>query len=60
MADEKIREITIYVRDREGMAVRHLEGPTDHQTAEDVAADIVTHMDSRFRGKLKTIPGTER
>lgn len=60
MTDEKLREITIHVRDRDGEAVRHLEGPTDHATADDVAAEIVGHLDSRARGKLKTIPNTDR
>jgi hypothetical protein len=59
MAEEKLREITIHVRDRDGEAVRHLEGLTEHATAEDVAADIVGHVDSRSRGKMKTIPGTD-
>jgi hypothetical protein len=60
MAEEKLREITIHVRDRDGEAVRHLEGLTEHATAEDVAADVVNHLDSRSRGKLKTVPHTDR
>ncbi len=60
MADQPVYEIEVRVRSATDEAVRHLEGPIDHDSAESVAADIVTHLDSRSRGKLKTIPGTER
>jgi hypothetical protein len=58
--DQKLREITIRVRDRDGEAESHLEGPTEHDTAQDVIADVVGHLDSRSRGKLKHIPHTDR
>jgi hypothetical protein len=60
MSDDQLYEITVEVRSKDGQAVRHIEGPLDHTSAEDVAADVVTHLDSRSRGKLKTIPGTDR
>jgi hypothetical protein len=60
MSDEKLYEITVEVRSKDETSVRHIEGPLDHTSTEDVAADVVTHLDSRSRGKLKTIPGTER
>lgn len=62
MSTDKPYEITISVRGVEAgdEAVRHLEGPLEHTSAQDVAADIVTHMDSRSRNRLKTIPNTDR
>ena len=60
MADDTIYEITVEVRSKDETSVRYLEGPLEHGSAESVAADVVTHLDSRARGKLKTIPGTDR
>jgi hypothetical protein len=62
VSDEKPYEITIEVRGGTAgdEAVRHLEGPLEHASAEAVAADIVNHMDSRSRGRLKHVPGTDR
>lgn len=57
---EKVREITIHVRDRDGEAVRHLEGPTAHETADDLAAEMVGGLESRNPGKLKHLAGTDR
>lgn len=62
MSDPKPFEIEIRVRGAApgDDAVRHLEGKLDHETANDVAVDIVAHMDSRSRGKLKHVAGTDR
>ena len=63
MSDEpKPFEIEVRVRGAKvgDEAVRYLEGPLDHGSAEDVAADVVGHLDSRSRGKLKSVPGTDR
>jgi hypothetical protein len=62
MPDEKPYEIEIRVRSGTAgdEAVRHLEGPLEHGSAESVAADVVNHLDSRARGKLKHVAGTDR
>jgi hypothetical protein len=62
MAEEKPYEITISVRGGKAgdEAVRYLEGPLEHPNAESVAADAVGHLDSRSRGKLKHVAGTDR
>lgn len=60
MPDPRAYEIEIRIRSATDEAVRILEGPLDHQSANDVAADVVTHLDSRSRNKLKHIPGTDR
>jgi hypothetical protein len=62
MSDDKAYEIEIRVRSGAAgdEAVRHLEGPLPHGTAQDVAAEIVGVLDSRSGKKIKTIPGTDR
>lgn len=60
MADETVYEIEVRVRSATDESVRHLEGPLDHKTANDVAVDLVNVLDTRSRGKIKHVPGTDR
>jgi len=54
-------EIEFKVRDAQGgESVRHLEGPLDHNTAEDVAVDVVNFFDNRSRRAMKHVPNTSR
>lgn len=60
MSGETVYEIEIKVRSRDQESVRHLEGPLEHGTTEDVAADLVGTLDTRSKGKIKHMHGTER
>lgn len=60
MNDDPLYEIEVRIRSRDSEAVRFLEGPLEHKTANDVAADIVGHLDSRSRNRLKHVPHTDR
>jgi hypothetical protein len=60
MDDVKLYEIEVRVRSATDESVRHLEGPLDHATANDVAADIVGHLDTASRKRIKHLAGTDR
>lgn len=62
MSDDRVFEIEVRVRSGKAgdEAVKHLEGSFDHRSADDVALDVVAHLDSRARNKLRHVPGTDR
>ena len=62
MSEEKPYEITISVRGAQAgdEAVKHLEGPLWHGTANDVAADLEGRLRTRSGNKIRTINGTDR
>jgi hypothetical protein len=62
MADDTLYEIELHVRSGKAgdEAVRRIEGPLDHATANDVAADIVGHLDTASRKRIKHLAGTDR
>ena len=57
---DTVYEIEIRVRSATDEAVRHIEGPMDRETANDIAAEVVDVLDSRSGRRLKTIPHTDR